>query len=140
MEMTGTKDQGLAEFYISSADGDVNKAVNIYFESVKGSSKIATLSGNSKIQNPNTFFAGGDKSGVLLEGNPDKPKQDLVKEIVNLASQSKSFDDESSTESSSQFKGTGFKLGASSSNQESKNEIVEKQDEIVNFKSLILGF
>lgn len=122
MEMTGTKDGDLADFYISSAAGDVNKAVNLYFESVKGSAKIKTLGGNSN--NTNTFFAGGEKSGVLLQGEPDIPdKNDLVKDILNLASQSKPFDDEPQV---SKFNGSGYTLGSSDSSAKKDEEEIVK--------------
>lgn len=130
MEMTKTKDRGLADFYVSSAGGDVSKAVNLYYESVTGS-RIKTL--NDQQKTSNTFFAGGEKSGVLLQGNPDRAEgNDLVKDILNLASQSKPFDDDDDDESqkSSKFKGTGYSLGGSS-NQEASKAPERNQDEIV---------
>ena len=131
LEMTGCNDKGLAEFYLASAGGDVNQAVNLYFESVKGSSKIATLSGSLKNES-STYFAGGEKSGVLLQGKEDKPL-DIVQDIVNLAAQSKPFDDEpvDSSHYSNSFTGTGFELGATRNNSTSIQEKVKEENQSV---------
>jgi hypothetical protein len=136
MEMTGTKDIGIADFYVSSAGGDVNKAVDLYYESVKGS-RIKTL--QDKPKTANTFFAGGDKSGVLLQGNPDKAEgSDLVKDILSLASQSKPFDDDEEEEES-KYKGTGYTLSGNSSSQSSSKAPERNQDDVVRIKIVIVG-
>ena len=88
IEKTSTN-SSVANHYLNLADGDVEQAIQLYqvTKPKAASSRIATFSDikqeNSK-QEGQTFFAGGEKSGVSIQ-QPANPKN-LVKDILEIAS------------------------------------------------------
>lgn len=69
--------QSTARFHLESAEWDLDTALETYFEQQTGP-KIATL--EQKKTQPNTYYAGGEKSGVAIQGPPN-----IVKDILNKA-------------------------------------------------------
>lgn len=73
------------------AKGDLQKATDLYFEHAQDSQPriqtFAQMNSQTKDNEGPTYFAGGEKSGVLMKGPPKDQGEptDLVKQILEMA-------------------------------------------------------
>lgn len=125
-DVTGESDPKQVEFYMEAAKGDLQAAVAAYFEAsnpakpVKAvkteSNRVNTFKNtNTDEDDENRTYAGGEKSGLAIQGPPKKGgvAKDLVKRILEQAAKGSETVDEEVEKAV--FTGRGQRLGTESS-------------------------
>nr|KAJ3422973.1 hypothetical protein HK105_005098 [Polyrhizophydium stewartii] len=110
-----------AQFYLESAKWDLQAAISSFFEGHGGTFQELLAGGGSDESDADegeNYFAGGEKSGVMMQGGPKDNKGgalDLVKGILDKAAKTgPPPDDEDSGKAKkpSYFGGSGYRLGS----------------------------
>ncbi len=151
-----------ARFYLESANGNVDDALNTILEANNAQqpanpvvkSRFATMNDiktpSTNNDDENTYFAGGEKSGVMMKGRPSDKKpilsQDIIKDILQKATENakdRMDDDDDDQQEPKFFTGAGYSLSSNapreSSNlssqriEQESNEALEKVERRLTF-------